>query len=89
LEHKIHREASDIVLDGLNKCAGYHAIQGGKILIEQDALAAQDKDRAGDVPDGNQGLGLRHGASPGTKKNSYRDGKSAKSCKKSTSGNGE
>ena len=36
---------------------GGHSVEGGELGIEDDALAAQDEDRAGDVLDRRQGLG--------------------------------
>jgi hypothetical protein len=62
LEHKIHREALGVALDSLIESAGGHAVDCGEFAIENDALTAQDHDAAGDILNGDGGLGLCHGA---------------------------
>jgi hypothetical protein len=62
VEHKIHREALGVALDGLIKSAGGHAVDRGDFATENDALTAQDHDAAGNVLYGDGRLGLCHRA---------------------------
>jgi hypothetical protein len=58
-EHEIFRKARDVALDLLVQALGGDAVESGKLGIENDPLAAQDEDRAGDVLDRRLGFGTR------------------------------
>jgi hypothetical protein len=55
LEYEILRETIGVALDLLVQSLGGDALDRGEIRIEDDALAAQEEDRAADVLDGREG----------------------------------
>ena len=59
-EHEVIGEARGVALDLLVQALGGDAVEGGEIGIEDDALAAQDKDRVGDVRASRQSFRARH-----------------------------
>jgi hypothetical protein len=51
-------EPLGIALDGLVECLGGHAVEGSELGIEQDSVAAQDEDGAGNGLDGHESLAV-------------------------------
>ena len=63
-EHEIFGKALGVALDPLVQPLGADSVEGGEIGIEDDALAAQDEDCAGDVLDRRKDHGFRHRGLP-------------------------
>jgi hypothetical protein len=60
-EHEIRGEPRGVALDLLVQALGRDAIERGELGIEDDPLATQEEDRAGDALNTHGMLRLRHG----------------------------
>jgi len=61
LKHEVWRKSPAVAANLLVEALGAYAIKRGELGVENDAMAAQDEDGAGDDLGRRLGFGSRHG----------------------------